>query len=222
MEWKVLLSIILDIIKFIGELTPFGAVLSTIVLAAYLILNLNKYNMKVVQERYNTTERVMSYVERQIEDIIFQAKSNAEYILLQNGEFTDADAQELLRYTDRMTLGFDKAKHKIKHYLRINGYYHMYKDKDSHYKILEELITGRGKELRRLVNQHVELAFRSDSPLLGKYEERFREADAIEIYRGIVSRHVSEIKHEEKIIHDTGNRLFGKLYKFFKYRHESL
>lgn len=211
---------VMEFVVFLWGLSPILAFFGMCI-GFFIVLILSiKYVLKMAQEQMNTTERTMAYVERQFDCIVDEAREKATKLFLENGKMDRCDKDEILRYTDRMTLGFTKAKNRSKSFIRTNGYYHLYSDKDGHFKVLEELLEGRGKEIWRLVNSYVELAFREDSPLWKIYKQVFTKEDAIEAYRQIVSRHVSEIKHEEEMIGNYGKSLFGVLYKFFKYKHE--
>jgi hypothetical protein len=159
----------------------------------------------------------MLFVESILNDINCQALKNVEAL--------NVSHSERATYSTALQLAlFVGLRHNCKSFLEENGYYKLYKEKADNKDKIEKLLKMRGTQLRNCTTPYIEAVLSSDSVIRGKHEERFSTAEAIEMFRTIVSRHVNEIDHEEDEINKYISSLIPfSLYKFLpKYRHDSI
>jgi hypothetical protein len=170
---------------------------------------------------YNTID----FAESCIEQVVRTAKENIRVSTRAVGGLEIE--KEIRRYDDRIRLGSFRVKNKLERFIRINGYYKMYTDKDpnrleANRKKLETMIRVRGLELKAEILESVEPCFRPESPFYGLVKEIFSDDDVVELYRLVVSRHVDEIRIEERDINHFLLWRVPFLRLIIKYKHKDL
>jgi hypothetical protein len=168
------------------------------------------------ERRKRTISKVMSFVETILNDINYESMKNVKSL--------NVDPKDIPAYSTALQLAlFVGIRYNCKTYLEENGYYDLYTNKENNRDKIEKLLTLRGTQLRNIAIPYIEAVLDENSVLLNKHEERFSTNQAIELFRTIVSRHVSEIQSEESDINDYIKTLFPFfIYKILpKYTHKS-
>jgi hypothetical protein len=201
------------VLKFVGELQPI-VIVGIFGVSIHHCFAISNY---IHNRRKKTISKTMLFVESILNDINYQSLKNVEALNL--------PLDEKASYSTALQLAlFVGLRHNCKSFLEENGYYRLYKDKGANRDKIEKLLIMRGTQLRNCAIPYIEAVLKPDSIIRGKHEERFSTEQAIELFRTIVSRHVSEIDHEEEEINSFISSLIPlKVYKILpKYRHDSI
>jgi hypothetical protein len=217
------LALVQEWISMFIALPMIWQIIITVSSLIYIIITMRDYFQYEQKIKNHTIYSTMDFFERRINEIVQQSVTNCENIIFSTGNFTEADRLEIDRYSDRLKLSALEVKHKFKNYLRLNGYYDLYNNKDKEFsaKKLETLYRDRATELKNDMTSEAVKVLRDSSKLINKAEERFRLDIAIETYRTVISYHCGEIRNEENNI----NKWIKKripiplLNKIIRYKH---
>lgn len=210
---------ILDLLTWFTTLPNISHIIILVIVLVYSIINIWHYVEYIYKKRNKTISLTINFIDRRISDIKINIKDNIERIINKQGTLTSDSYREMQRYCDRLAVVLIEIKHLCKQWLKENGYYELYLDRNGNAKKIEEIINSRGTTIHNMLITSLEDISDPSSLLSGKFNELLSEDEAIEVYRQIISNHVGNIHSEEKHIRNFGKQKFSIFYKFITYHH---